>query len=113
MLVIHSRHRIDGDLPGEISRLESLVVDLRYLASGYVPEERHLTAAPVLDNWEIVPRPISAVVGIMGGHPDVADRSLAITSPIEVYAPEYGWLRTGDRMYRLGQRAGFGPGHAN
>jgi hypothetical protein len=114
MTVYFDGRRTHGDLMTELARLESLIVDLRYLAEGHTPDDRHLEAAPVIDHWMIRPHKIPAIHGIVSSHPTHGNvPHVAVKLPLEILAADLGWARTGRRLYRLGYQAGQRPLIAN
>ncbi len=102
-LLIH-QGQILGDISDEISRLKTLVADLERLASGEMPTERQLAAAPLLDNYVPATRSMLCLAGCCTDHPHVSG-PIITTTEIWVLAPELGWCRTLSRYYRLGHPA--------
>jgi len=103
-IVIDGRRKILGDVRAEIVRLEELLIDLKHIDAGHMPESRNVLFAPLIHDWRIVPWPTATLTGTVAGHPSVVDGRPAVTSAITVFAPELGWARTGSRLYRLGDR---------
>ena len=113
MIILRNGRAMLGDVTAELARLEQLLVDLRHIAAGHTPDIKNLNAAPVVDDWTIIPRLRPALTGFVVGHPRLTDGQLTVTSPLEILAPEFGWARTGSRMVRLGYQAGKRPARAN
>ena len=104
MTIIVSRQGITGDLQGDIARLECLLADLRHLSNGYLPADRNIGVAPLIEPWGHGSRPEPCLIGRMHGHP-ICRSGLSATSGLWVFAPELGWARTLNRFYRLGNVA--------
>jgi len=87
-------------LPRLVATAERLATDLRRILDGKGPSADELERAPTIENWHIGMRPVYVLFGHAFGHPLLGDREV-MTSPIWVFEPEAGWVRTQSRFYRL------------
>ncbi|MGU3421811.1 DUF6634 family protein [Methylobacterium sp. D54C] len=86
-------------------RLRDLADALDAAGGGEYPSAAELACAPLLEDWEVGLRPVSALVGRVTQHPGFPAGRLVRTS--EVYASDRRtWARTYSRLYRLGRPAG-------
>jgi hypothetical protein len=64
-------------------------------------------AAPLIVDWQVLVDSRTRLVSLLGGvggHPDVRDGHLAMTSPIVAAdIKELNWIRTMSRLYCLGR----------
>ena len=97
---------VDNDLE---ARRQRLIADLQRLAAGWTPDDATLSNAPFIDQWYADFYPGSrniCLVGAVTGHPRLGDQ-VVTTSPVIAIDPQYRWVRTHGRFYRLGNRAQF------
>ena len=90
----------EASLLGLIAVAEGLVKDLRRILEGTGPTADELEGAPTIKNWYVGMRPVQVLFGDAFGHPLLGDQEV-MTSPIWVFEPEAGWVRTQSRFYRL------------
>lgn len=102
MPIMIGRRRIIGDVAGELARLEALVSALERLGNGDMPDIREIEAAPLLEPFAIGTRAVPCLLGGNICHPSLTGQRI-VTSELWVMAPELGWARTRNRLYRLGQ----------
>ncbi|SCZ46809.1 DUF6634 family protein, partial [Afifella marina] len=88
----------------DVARMEGLAADLRAIHEGRIPTPQDLSDAPLIDRWTFVPISTSALMGHVTGHPRLGARKV-LTSAVWVGAPDFGFVRTLSRYYRLGRRA--------
>lgn len=84
-------------------RTQRALIDLRRLQEGYRPSDEELANGPLLNSWC---RLGDHLVGVVVGHPVVADGHRCITSPVLALAADGTWARTVSRYYRLGRPMG-------
>ncbi|MFC0386793.1 DUF6634 family protein [Muricoccus vinaceus] len=104
MILVHlGLDRAHPILLAEADRLEHLARDLRAIAGGIGPTPEDLDVAPVVDYWQWSARSMKTVIGILQGHPRLADGPVHTT---EVWAVdlERRWARTLSRFYVLGDQ---------
>lgn len=101
MTIFIDRNGPDRDIGHEIERTEALLVDLRRFANRQFPTSVELEAAPLIDEYQIAPRPSQALSGRAYKHPLLGSTSV-LTSELWAIAPSLGWARTWSRFYRLG-----------
>lgn len=84
-------------------QLLSAVVEARM-----TPSSSMLTDAPLLRDWMAALHPDGTLclVGIIAGHPDLADGKTACTSQLLALDPDGQWARTRSRWYQLSGTAG-------
>lgn len=82
----------------------ALAEDLERIARGEHPTERDLRHAPSLSDWHVVVFPIPHLIGIVVGHPEIADGRTCRTSELVTFDPGLGYARTFSRFYRLESR---------
>ncbi len=99
-------------LDQEIARLEALLDDLHRLRRGKHPTTEELAAAPSIDQWSMSTRFVPCLVGLIQGHPSIAQLKLSITSDLEVINEARGYARTRSRLYALGLRRGETAGES-
>ena len=111
-------HRFGRQIPdfviaaihGEIERLEELTAALEVICMPFpIPMDQMLARsqsnAPILDEWQLVVRPVPCLVGLSTGHPRLpGERRSIVTSEIFLISESLGWARSYSRWYRLGQR---------
>ena len=102
MPIIVGHRQIVGDVAGAIARLESLAVALDRLGNGEMPTTQELDAAPLLDPYTFGTLTLPCLIGGNVGHP-VLTGPIIRTTEIWAMAPELGWARTLNRLYRLGE----------
>lgn len=90
-------------LRNEIENFERLAADLRGILDGSSPSEAQLAAAPLIDYYQWVTRPVTCLAGHISGHP-LGSSSNGRTSELMYIAKRKGWARTRSRYYRLGRR---------
>ncbi|WP_128292297.1 DUF6634 family protein [Afifella aestuarii] len=88
----------------DVARMEALAADLRALHEGRIPTPQDLSDAPVINHWAFVTISTSALMGHVVGHPLLGTREV-LTSAVWVAAPDFGFVRTLSRYYRLGRAA--------
>lgn len=88
-----------------ITRLQLLVNDLKDLRDGKQPSQSTLDQSPLFDNWCETSRPVPCFEGAFLGHPLIQDGQYGITSQIYYVDPDYRYVRTLSRYYRLGTHA--------
>lgn len=95
--------RLDPAFDAMLDRLKALVADMERVCDGLA--ERNLPDdAPMLDQWMIVQRPVSCLVGRSSGHPILAGKGRPIaTSDLWLISEDGQWARTLSRWYRLGR----------
>lgn len=91
-----------GVITSTLARLETLVSDLGCFISGGMPTARELDAATLLNPFTSGTRTLPSLVGGNSGHPILKSRVIK-TSEVWIIAPDFGWLRTYSRLYRLGE----------
>ena len=71
-----------------------------------IPTPFELRHAPFLDGWQIKNFSLigSRVVGVVSGHPLIADGWINTSNPVHADV-DAGWLLTQSRFYRLGRHA--------
>jgi hypothetical protein len=92
-----------GDPAATVGYLRALAADLEAMAV-FTPREE-LEDAPRLENWSIVTRPVTALKGLITGHPLLGDGRQAVTSEVYAIDASARWARTFSRFYALGARA--------
>ena len=93
----------------QLLRLKSLIDDLKKLATGWTSDAAMLDKAPSIEDWyaDFYPGGRNVcLVGQVTGHPQLDD-GIVTTSPVTAIDPNYQWVRTHNRFYRLGKRAQF------
>jgi hypothetical protein len=116
MFLLNGRptERVHDAMLQEATRLESLAIDLRRIATGAAPQPSDLVSAPVLTRWRRTSRPVPCLVGIGNGHPRIPDGPF-MTTDLWAMDPTAGWGRTLGRYYTLGVSAdayeAMGVGH--
>jgi len=96
------------DADDTFRRAQKLADDLRRIAAGDLPNPADLADAPVISDWVMSVRPESCLVGAISGHPSIGHMRPGRTTSIFAFAPDAGFVRTFNRYYRLGRRAGDG-----
>lgn len=88
------------------------VAVLRLIKAGSRPLEDVWQAAPLLEDWRILParRPpaaegMSELEGVVSGHPDFRDGTTIRTTPLLFESKDRPWARTVTRFWRLGTPA--------
>jgi hypothetical protein len=89
-----------------------LMDDVRQWQRGEYPQEVHLATAPVLEEWQVIwelgtMRPLMKLQGIVTGSPKLPSGEVIRTSPIVLLDRDFGWCRTNNSFFRLGQQAGI------
>lgn len=82
----------------------ALASDLERIARGEHPGPDDLRDAPVLFEWRVIIAPIPHLVGVVLGHPKIADGRMCRTSALITINPDIGYARTFSRFYRLEAR---------
>ena len=113
MIILQNGRAMPVDVADELARLEQLVVDLKHIAAGHVPDPRNISMAPIIDKWAVAARPVPSLIGIVSGHPCIKDRRVSMTAPVVLLSPEMGWARTMSNLYRLGFPVGDRPTKPN
>lgn len=85
-------------------KYRALADDLDAIARGEHPTAARLRDAPTLSGWRIVIAPVPHLLGVVLGHPEIAEGRLCRTSALFVCDPERSYARTYSRFYRLGPR---------
>lgn len=93
----------ESDPVALVAKLRALADDIERLAM-FRPREV-LDDAPVLDDWRVTTRQVTALSGIVTSHPILGLRRAIITSEVYAFNPRAKWARTYSRYYRLGKRA--------
>lgn len=87
-----------------LSKLDRLVVDMKSLRDGSLPEELAGVEAPILDRWALGLGNNIFLVGQATGHPKLpGENRLISTSELFLVSEDHGWARTLSRWYRLGR----------
>jgi len=89
----------------EIVRLTNLLIDLRSLRSGVLPEQSVLEKSPMIECWSLGERPVRCLTGFFIDHPKIDDGSPGLTSDLFFIDVNHGFARTRSRFYRLGSPA--------
>jgi hypothetical protein len=88
-----------------IEQAHRLADDVERLLSRGMPTDANLAGAPIIDLYRPAPRAVTALIGVMTGHPTVTDRRPGLTT--EVFAldadADRPWARTWSRWYLLGR----------
>lgn len=93
-----------GTLEETIASLESLARDLRHIQAGIGPADDDLRHAPRLDCWQIGPKQVPALYGMVSDHPKLGPGVRSIcTSPVFAISSSGIWARTHSRYYVLGR----------
>src|SRR3546814_3554462 len=79
--------------------LEQLQRELPYLRRGEIPPGVDLDAAPLLDHWAYSVEPPDGLIGVVTGHPRLADGWIT-TSQLVWLDETRGLARTVSRYYR-------------
>src|SRR4051812_1075511 len=95
-------------------RARQTLADIKAWLAGEFPEAVHLVTAPVIEEWSVVwivnpdgrGTPMR-IEGIVSGSPTKDDGGTVRTSPVILLDRQFGWARTSNRIYRLGQQAGI------
>jgi hypothetical protein len=103
--IICTQDNLD-DLADAARRAQSLADDLRRMAAGDLPTPAELESAPLIDGWSLSFRPETCLVGTIYGHPSLGLMRPGMTTAVEAFAPNLGWVRTASRFFRLGFAAG-------
>ncbi|CAO4171753.1 DUF6634 family protein [Methylorubrum populi] len=85
-------------------KYRALADDLDAIARGQHPTADRLRDAPTLSRWRIVITPVPHLLGVVSGHPEIAEGHVCRTSAVFVFDSEKGYARTYSRFYRLGPR---------
>ena len=93
------------ELAYDAARYGTLADDLECIARGEHTDAEKLQDAPVLFEWKVFISPILHLMGIVMGHPKIADGYVCRTSELITFDPGRSYARTLSRSYRLGQRA--------
>jgi hypothetical protein len=92
-----------GDRPEvTIEKLRRLASDLARIRAGRGPTAAEIEGGPMLDGWAICVRPVSALIGMVRGHPTLRAHNRIVTSELFSIDPSRGWARTYSRFYELG-----------
>lgn len=85
----------------EISKLESLLFDLKRIAAGDAPTAADLSDAPLLIGWRMSTRYAPCLAGMTTDHPLLGMSEIRTS---QVWAGDFSarWARTYSRWYRLG-----------
>jgi hypothetical protein len=85
-------------------RRRDLARDLDLLESGWMPDDRMLLAAPILERWTFIwGGGAVCLEGLSYGHPELpGEGRLICTSPVIAMDVDRVWARTFSRWYRLG-----------
>jgi hypothetical protein len=94
-----------GDPAATVGYLRALAADLEAMTV-FTPREE-LEEAPRLENWSIVTRPVTAIEGLITGHPLLGDGRQVATSEVYAIDASARWARTFSRFYVLGARATY------
>jgi hypothetical protein len=95
----------DARLDREISRLTSLLDDLKTIRRDGAPSPEALNMGPTLEGWNLSTRPVPCLAGVYLNHPKIPNGYIGITSELLVINVELGFARTRSRVYRLGEPA--------
>jgi len=100
--------RIGPDPRQTIEQARRLADDLeRLLLNGNRPTASDLYNAPTIDCWAHTTAASPALIGVLSGHPLIADGRIAVTSNLFALGPSASqpWARTWSRWYKLGDPA--------
>jgi hypothetical protein len=88
-------------------KLDGLVIDMKELRDGTLPEKLAGPDAPILDQWTPMLGNNIFLVGMATGHPKlVGTDRLISTSELFLVSEDKAWARTLSRWYRLGLEVG-------
>ncbi len=78
--------------------------------NGSAPAQAELSAAPVVDRWQLLPNDngTTDVTGFVSSHSKIPDANFITTSALDQIDPSAppAWVRTKNSIYRLGTPAG-------
>jgi hypothetical protein len=99
--------RGDGDSPGFerlLRKLDSLVLDMKALRDGSLPEDLAGVEPPILNRWAPAFGNNVFLVGLSTFHPKlIGENRLISTSELMLVSEDQTWARTLSRWYRLGR----------
>ena len=87
-----------------------MMVDFKTYLQGQEPEAVALAVAPVLTDWEVCITRDKAgdrcmiLAGNIGRHLTLPDGTAIETDPVIWIDRAFAWVRTRERLYRLGER---------
>ncbi|TBW32922.1 hypothetical protein EYW49_21250 [Siculibacillus lacustris] len=96
--------RFLADPTDVVLHLRCLADDIENLVLEGGPSASTLSMAPVLDEWEAIPRLDVCLTGEVSHHPRFGTHSEIATSGLWAIDEAAGWARTLSRYYRLGRR---------
>ncbi|WP_413813482.1 DUF6634 family protein [Devosia sp. Root685] len=85
----------------QIDGIGLLHQDLLRFSINQEPSDEELDAAPVLLSWQFGRRSVLCIEGVCGNHPTIQPGPMR-TSQLWWCDPQFGWVRTQNRLYRLG-----------
>lgn len=85
-----------------IELLWNLVTDLKAIRQNGGPSVTELANAPIMQNWSVARRLEPCLSGRFNGHPRLKDGNFGVTSQLWFIDPQYKYVRTLSRFYRLG-----------
>ncbi len=88
------------DIAGTVDRLRALADDLERMTM-FLPTERELQDAPIIDTWSLSRRGVLALSGSVRNHPELGSTT-AQTSEVYAIDGKARWARTMSRFYILG-----------
>lgn len=109
MITASEARGVSQNVDSNIELLERLVADLKRIRDGQGPTEDELAISPIIHEHKVVSRPAPALHGVILGHPTLGN-TVGVTSELWVVAPDWGWVRTLSRFYRLGDKIRFDGG---
>jgi hypothetical protein len=92
----------------ESARVMAALPEGARIDAGEAPTAADLADAPVLSDWKIGVdgRGLPLLIGVVIGHPRIADGHIAYTSTLIRIDAGASWARTVSRYYRLGPQHG-------
>ena len=103
---------IYAEPPATREELLDGVAMMRLIKAGSRPLDDVWAAAPLLDDWKILPARVppaadgmSELEGVVTGHPDFRDGQRIRTTPLLFESKDRPWARTVTKWWRLGTRS--------
>jgi hypothetical protein len=90
---------------------DTLLRDLADYTTGREPSPLLMLRAPVIEDWSTEVRSVGkefklVVTGRAKGHPEYADGDMIASAAVLWFDRKLRWIRTAQRVYRLGEHAG-------